>query len=123
MKNLIEDIPFLGIVSVDGYIESYDYKTAEECDFHHSFALTEKGCEVYESDDTLRFVMYKGTNKYNLLGEPALDPFDKGRKQIKLFVKHVLDNGASEETEIEVAQHQLNTEWEGRVIGRLKDWK
>ncbi|MFZ5967188.1 MAG: hypothetical protein ACOYVK_08430 [Bacillota bacterium] len=66
--------------------------------------------------------MYKGTDTYTLEGEPALDPFHKGRNQIKQFVQHVLENGASEDTKIEIAQHHWNTEWEGKVVGRLKDW-
>lgn len=116
------NIPFLGIVSEDGYIESYDYKIAEECDFHHSFALSQKGCQIYDEPNTLRFIMYKGTNTYILEGSPSLDPFNKGYNQIKLFVAHVIGEGASLSTKIEVAEHYLNTEWEGKQIGTLKDW-
>lgn len=122
MSKVSKHIPFIGVVSNDGYVESYDYETAEKFDFHHSLALSERGCKVYEKNDTLRFVMYKGTNTYTLEGEAALDPFNEGFKQVQLFVNHVLQNGANPNIEIEVAQHYLNTEWEGRRIGKLKDW-
>lgn len=116
------NIPFIGIVSEYGYIESYDYKTAEKHDFHHSFALSEKGCEIYNQKNTLRFVIYRGTALYVLEGSPSLDPFEKGYDQIKLFVSHALDNGADPELEIEVAEQYLGTKWEGKRIGKLLDW-
>lgn len=122
MKNKMIDIPFIGIVSIDGYIESYDYKTAEEHDFHHSYILSEKGCRIYNEANTLRFVMYKGSNTYTLEGSPVLDPLGKGYEQIKLFIKHVLKEGAEPLTKIEVAKHHLNTEWDGKQLGTLKDW-
>lgn len=117
-----KQVPFIGIVSKDGYVESYNYETAEKFDFHHSLALSEKGCKEYDKKETLRFVMYKGTNTYTLEGEPALDPFNNGFKQVQLFVKHALEKGATPDIKIKVAEHYLNTKWEGKLIGKLKDW-
>ena len=122
MSEQNNEIPFIGIVSKDGYVESYNYETAEKFDFHHSFALSERGCEEYDKNETLRFVMYKGTNTYTLEGEPALDPFHNGFKQVQLFAKHVLEKGATPDIQIEIGEHYLNTEWEGKLIGKLKDW-
>jgi len=66
--------------------------------------------------------MYKDSNTYTLEGGPALDPFGKGYEQIKLFIKHVLEKGADPLTKIEVAEHHLNTEWDGKPLGTLEDW-
>jgi len=121
MKNL-NNIPFIGIVAENGYVESYDYITAEEWDFHHSYVLSKEGITYYNSPNTLRFVRYSNSNIYTLEGSPSLDPFNKGFDQIKIFVNHVLVNGADPEIEIKVLDHELGTEYDGKKLGRLKNW-
>lgn len=123
-----KEIPFIGIISYekdleDFYIESYNYETAQENDFHHSFCLSEKGLHLYDDDDnTLRFIMYAGDDYYTLEGNTSLDPFNTGYRQIKAFVEHVLKNGAKKNTKVKIAQHHLNTEYENKFIGTLEDW-
>lgn len=114
--------PFVGLVSEDGYIESYGLEKAKECDYHHQYALSSKGLDYYDKQGTLRFVKYFGDNKYTLEGSPALDPFGVGYNYIRLFAKHCSDLGASLDTAIRIADHKLNTEYEGKEIGTLKDW-
>lgn len=118
----IDKIPFLGIVSKDGYVESYNYIEAEEWDFHHSLVLSKKGNKYYNEKDTLRFVRYTNSNVYTLEGSPALDPFNKGFEQIKIFVNHVLANGADPEIKLEVLDHKLEEEYDGKQLGKLKNW-
>ena len=114
--------PFVGLVSENGYIESYGLKKAKECDYHHQYALSQEGLKYYDSDNTLRFVKYSGDSIYTLEGSPALDPFGKGYIQIKLFAKHCVSLGADTNTPIRVADHALKTEYEGRIIGTLQEW-
>ncbi|MGC7872090.1 hypothetical protein ACPUYX_11240 [Desulfosporosinus sp. SYSU MS00001] len=114
--------PFLGIVANNGYVESYDFETAQKFDFHHSYALSPLGQRYYDDDYTLRFVKYAGDNKYTLEGSPALDPFDKGFKQIRIFAQYCVNEGVSPDTFIAVADHALGTPYEGKVIGKLEDW-
>jgi len=117
-----DKIPFLGIVSKDGYVESYNYIEAEECDFHHSFALSSTGNKYYDEEGTLRFVRYSNSDVYTLEGSPALDPFNKGFEQIKNFAKHVVANGADLAIEITVLDHKLGTEYDGKKLGTLENW-
>lgn len=117
-----KEIPFLGIVGKNGYKESYGYTKAEESDFHHSYALSPEGADVYNSDDTLRFVRYGNEKAYTLEGNPSLDPFGKGFKQIQQFADHVIENGASKDIPVKVAQQHLGTEFEGKTIGTVGDF-
>jgi len=114
--------PFLGIVAQNGYVEAYDFKTAEKYDFHHSYALSPQGQKYYDDDDTLRFVKYFGDSMYTLEGSPALDPFKKGFSQIKIFARYCVKAGSAPETLFAVADHELGTPYEGKIIGRLEDW-
>lgn len=113
-------IPFIGIISKDGYIEYYDELTAEMNDYHHSFCLSEKGLEYYDDDSTLRFIYYEEDKQINILGDPALDPFEKGLIQLKKMCELLKSNGVPSTTDIFVEQHHLNTKYENKVIGQLK---
>lgn len=113
---------FLGIVGTNGYVEAYDYKTAEKYDFHHSNALSPKGQKYYDDDGTLRFVKYYGDCKYTLEGSPALDPFNKGLRQIRIFARYCVEAGSTPDTQLAVADHALGTPYEGKIIGKLEDW-
>lgn len=114
--------PFLGIVAKNGYVESYDLTTAKRYDFHHSYALSIEGSKYYDDDNTLRFVKNVGDDKYTLEGSPALDPFGKGFMQVQIFARHCINAGATPDTLIAVADHALGTPYEGKIIGKLKDW-
>ena len=116
--------PFIGIVTKDGYLEWYDYYTAQENDFHHSFCLSERGLKEYDSDDTLRFVLNGPHNGYNRLcialeGNPALDPYNTGRKQITIMRGLFLKLGADENISLKVEDHKLDTRFENKIIGIL----
>lgn len=115
-------IPFLGIVAQDGYIESYDYDVASENDFHHSYCLSSQGIRYYRTEGTLRFVRYDNDPCYTLEGTPALSPFEQGFRQIQWFAKHCLQQGADPSTPIEVLDHGLGTPYEGKSLGTLQDW-
>lgn len=124
MKN-VKKLPFIGIVSKDGYVESYDYYKAKENDFHHSFCLSEEGLKHYDSDETLRFVLNGPHNGYEkihiaLEGNPALDPFKSGKKQIKQMCELYLSFGADENISLKVEYHCLGTKYENEIIGSLK---
>ena len=70
----------------------------------------------YELDSTLR---YKILGDIVLSGEPALDPFDSFQvKQVLALLNHL-----PPDTLVIVAQHYLGTEYEGRSIGPLSDWR
>lgn len=115
-------IPFVGIVGINGHVESYDYETAEKNDFHHNFIMSQKGLDIYNNDDTLRFVMYSGSCIYTLEGGPSLDPFGAGETQIRIFASHALAKGAPLQTPIQIAEQNMLSEWEGRLIGSIEDW-
>jgi hypothetical protein len=115
-------VPFLGIVGEKGYIESYDQDKAQKSDYHHSFALSIKGNEIYEQDSTLRFVRQGNSKTYTLEGGPTLDPFGKGFAQIKQFAAHVIKEGAPLDSPVSVGQQHLGTEFEGKSIGTLADF-
>ena len=91
-------------------------------DFHHSNALSPQGQKYYDEDNTLRFVKYVGDDKYTLEGSPALDPFEKGFRQIQIFAKHCIKTGAAPNSLFAVADHALGTPYEGKIIGKLEDW-
>lgn len=121
----IKKLPFIGIVSKKGYTESYDYYKAKENDFHHSFCLSGEGLKYYDSDETLRFVLNGPHNGYENLhialeGNPALDPFKSGKKQIKQMCELYLSFGADENISLKVEDHCLGTRYENEIIGSLK---
>ena len=121
--------PMVGIVTRDGYVESYNYSKGKKFDFHHNFIMSQKAITTMEDIDdnnALRFIHYNkctqhDKNTYTLEGEPALDPFNKGAKQIKKFVEHVLENGADPTMEVEVLNHHLGSIWEGKTLGTLSE--
>lgn len=123
--------PFVGIVTKDGYIESYNYKTAKKHDFHHSFIMSKRAKDAMGSIDdnnALRFIHYNkctpyDENTYVLEGEPALDPFGKGVKQLRKFVKHVLDNGAAPSMRVKVLNHHLGSDWDSKTLGTISELK
>ncbi len=122
METNKEAVPFVGLVSKEGYIESYSYQTAKQHDFHHSFVLSSKGETLYYRDDTLRFVQYPGSQTYTLEGGPSLAPFEAGERQVMLFAQHVLKRGASPKTPVVVAEQHMGTPYEGKCIGTLDAW-
>jgi hypothetical protein len=117
-----KDIPFIGVVLKNGYVESYDYKTAVLNNFHHSFMITSKTLSQYDCDEMLRFVKIFGEGYYTIEGEPALNPFTSGKKQISIFATYCVEKGADLDIKIKIKDHKLNTYYEGSFIGRLKDF-
>jgi hypothetical protein len=115
-------VPIIGMVFKNGYTESYDYKTAIINDFHHSFIMESKDLEEFDYDQALRFVKLAGEDYYTLEGEPALEPFTSGKKQINIFATHCIENGVNPDTKIKIKDHKLNTRYEGLFIGKLKDF-
>jgi hypothetical protein len=114
------DVPVIGIVLQNGYVESYDYKMAAANDFHHSFIMASKTLGDYNYDDTLRFVKLPGENYYTLEGEPALEPYTTGKNQICAFAVHCISKGIDPNTRIKIKDHKLDTTYEGAFIGSLK---
>lgn len=122
------EVPMVGIVTKDGHVESYSYKKAKQQDFHHTFLMTEKALDSFDFDSTLRFLHYDkctkfDKNMYTLEGDPALDPFGKGAKQMERFVSHVLKHGANPCMNVEIADHKMHTDYEGKIIGTLGELK
>lgn len=121
MVNEKINIPIIGIVLKNGEVESYDYKTAVANNFHHSFIVTSKSMSEFDYDEALRFVKISNEDFYTLEGEPALNPFTTGKKQIKAFALHCIENGVDPNTKVKIKDHKLNTFYEGSLIGRLSD--
>ena len=117
------NIPFVGIVSKEGYTESYDYKKAEKYDFHHDYIMSQKALQSFDYDKTLRFTYNKKDDAYKLEGVPSLDPFGKGSKQIKKFINHISKKGANPKTRIMIEDQRLNTPYEGTTIGTVENIK
>lgn len=115
-------VPFVGLVSEDGYVESYGLENAARCDYHHNYTLSPKGIRYYYKDNTLRIVRYANEDKYTLEGSPVLDPFGKGFDQIRIFARHCLEYGAEPDVLIKVADHKLGTKYDGEILGSLKLW-
>lgn len=119
------DIPFLGIISKENYEEHYNFAKAKENDFHHTFCLSEEGLKHYDNDDTLRFFYMNKAfgngdeNKIVIEGNPALDPFNTGRNQLKTMARLFLEAGVGLSVPIYVENHYLNTKYEGKIIGLL----
>lgn len=123
MENVREiDVPVIGIVLQNGYVESYNYKTAVANDFHHSFIMDSKTLGEFNYDETLRFVQLPGENYYTLEGEPALEPYTIGKKQICYFATHCVSKGIDPNTRIKIKDHKLDTRYEGTFIGALKNF-
>ncbi|NGY88300.1 hypothetical protein F6Y05_35425 [Bacillus megaterium] len=118
-----EGIPFLGILSQNGYTEYYDELTAEKNDFHHSFCLSEEGLEKYDNDNTLRFIYYLEDNLLNIKGNAALDPFNKGKILMRNMTKLLIEKGIPSDASVFVENHYLNTQYEGKIIGKLYNFK
>lgn len=118
---MINNLPIIGIVLKDGHVESYDYITAVKNDFHHTFIMSSKDKDEIDYDSALRFVKLDGEGFYTLEGEPALDPHTIGKKQISIFAAHCIENGVDPTTRVKIKDHKLETYYEGKFIGALKD--
>ncbi|QST02116.1 hypothetical protein IMZ31_21945 (plasmid) [Pontibacillus sp. ALD_SL1] len=125
MKREDGSIPFLGIVARNGYVEWYDYEHAKRVDFHHTFALSEKGHAYYDMDSTLRFIFYSiqhrnsDRDEISLLGDPALDPFGIGKRQVKEVASLFQKAGVDRSIPFVVENHFLGTLYEGKKIGTI----
>jgi hypothetical protein len=122
MNKHTTDIPIIGIVLKNGEVESYDYKTAANNNFHHSFIVTSKGISALDYDESLRFVKIPSEDFYTLEGEPSLEPFTTGKKQVIAFASHCIERGIDPNTKVKIKDHKLNTFYEDSIIGRLKDF-
>lgn len=116
-------IPFIGIIAKCGFAEWYDELKAEDADYHHNYCMSDEGLEKYDDDDTLRFSYDKKENEISILGEPALEPYIKGRGQMKQMATLLMKNGLQGNVNIRVEQHYLNTPYEGAVIGTLAQFR
>lgn len=112
-------IPFIGIITKSGYIEYYDELTAEKYDYHHSYCLSEEGLEYYEQDSTLRFTYYEKEKEIVIKGIPSLSPFIDGCYQLKKLAELFFKHNIPRDTSIYVEQQYLNTQYEGKEIGKL----
>lgn len=115
-------IPIIGVILEDGRIESYDYNTALKNRFHHSFIMSLQDKKEMNYDNVLRFVKLGTETFYTLEGEPALDPHTVGKKQIRIFAAHCVENGVDPKTRVKIKDHKLGTYYEGKFIGYLKDF-
>lgn len=115
-------VPIIGIVLEDGHIESYDLETALKHKFHHSFIMSSKEKKSIDYDQALRFVKLEGEDFYTLEGEPSLEPYSTGRKQISAFAAYCIENGVNPNTRLRIKDHKLGTRYEGLVVGCLKDF-
>lgn len=120
LAEALPKIPFVGIVTRDGYIESYNYETGEKNDFHHSFIMSDRALTDFEVDSTLRFTL--GSDHYYLEGHPAIDPNRYGQRQIRQFARYAMAHGAPADIPIYIADMKMRTAYEGRSIGTLGDW-
>jgi hypothetical protein len=116
-----KNIPVIGVVFNNGQIESYDYITALKNNFHHSFIMSSQDKKEIDYDSVLRFVRLENEAFYTLEGEPSLDPYTIGKKQITAFAAHCVENGVDPNTRVKIKDHKLGTYYEGRFIGALKD--
>lgn len=112
------NLPFVGVISKEGYIEHYTYQVAEENDFHAYFCLTEKGGELFDDEETLVFTLNSKVNGYEnthiyITGNPSLDPLDAGRKQITLMCDIFRKINPNIDLEI----------YAEKLIGTMKDFK
>jgi len=117
-----DSVPIIGIVLENGYVESYDQETALKHNFHHSFIMSSKDKKEINYDLALRFVKLQGEEFYTLEGEPALEPYKLGRKQISIFAKYCIEHGSNPNTRVKIKDHKLGTRYEGLTIGCLKDF-
>jgi len=115
-------MPIIGIILENGYIESYDHKTAEKHNFHHTFIMSSQDKKEIDYDSALRFVKLDGEEFYTLEGEPALEPRTTGKKQISFFATYCVENGVDSNTKVKIKDHKLGTYYEGQFIGCLKDF-
>ncbi|MFW2490891.1 hypothetical protein D2A34_24620 [Clostridium chromiireducens] len=106
----------------NGYIESYDHGMAKKYNYHHAFIMSSKDKKEINYDSILRFVKLEKEDFYTLEGEPSLEPHTIGKKQIKVFAKHCIENGVDPNTRVKIKDHKLGTLYENRFIGSLKDF-
>lgn len=115
-------VPIIGIVLENGDIESHDYRTAVNNNFHHAFIISSKYKNEIDYDSALRFVKLDGEEFYTLEGEPALEPHTIGKKQISFFAAHCIEHGVNPYTRLKIKDHKLGTYYEGMFVGCLKDF-
>lgn len=116
--------PFIGMVTADGKVESYNYEQAKRADFNHSMVVSDM--KAYDKDSTLRFVRNDNSDTFTLEGNVAIDPTTpESKKQLALFAKEMIDRGADPNMKVKLADQKLpanEAKFQGLVIGKLNDF-
>ncbi|MFW6008651.1 MAG: hypothetical protein ACOCP8_05225 [archaeon] len=120
LRKISNKKPFIGIVTSNNEVESYNREEAEKHDYHHTFIFSEEGLQQFDNDDTLRFVVYDNNNYITIEGNSSLDPFGDGYKQIQLMAQEYNKYGFN--MDIVVANQHMGTRYEGKKIGNVSDF-
>jgi len=116
--------PWIGVLTEDGRHEFRNVEEGKAADWHHNMAM--KLIDEFDADSSLRFVREfvagEPQEVLTLRGDAVLDPFGKGKAQIKELAKRLKQDGAPGSLKLKVDQMNLGTDYEGRVIGSLDRW-
>lgn len=112
--------PWIGYVAEFGVEEHFNQAQGNAAEWHHSWVVQDK--DASESDSSLRYVRNGEERTVQIAGEPALDPFGKGKRHIRRLASNLLSRGVPQDYNLVVAQMHLGSEFEGTVIGSLRDF-